>query len=68
MAENLLALREGRVDAAQLFEPVVEEALVTVAGHLWHVASERGPTTYTAFDPVEGLPLHRIFASDSWPL
>jgi NitT/TauT family transport system substrate-binding protein len=27
MAENLLALREGRIDAAQFFEPVVEEAL-----------------------------------------
>ena len=49
MAENLLALREGRVDAAQLFEPVVEEALVSGAGHLWHAASERGRTTYTAF-------------------
>jgi len=29
MAENLLALREGRIDAAQLFEPVVEEALAS---------------------------------------
>jgi len=34
MAENLLALREGRIDAAQLFEPVVEEALASWAGHL----------------------------------
>jgi len=49
MAENLLALREGRIDAAQLFEPVVEEALASGAGHLWHAASERGRTTYTAF-------------------
>ena len=49
MAENLLALREGRIDAAQLFEPVVEEALAAEAGHLWHAASERGRTTYTAF-------------------
>jgi NitT/TauT family transport system substrate-binding protein len=49
MAENLLALREGRIDAAQLFEPVVEEALASGAGHLWHSASERGRTTYTAF-------------------
>jgi len=49
MTENLLALREGRVDAAQLFEPVVEEALASGAGHLWHAASERGRTTYTAF-------------------
>jgi NitT/TauT family transport system substrate-binding protein len=49
MAENLLALREGRVDAAQFFEPVVEEALASGAGHLWCAASTRGRTTYTAF-------------------
>jgi ABC-type nitrate/sulfonate/bicarbonate transport system substrate-binding protein len=49
MAGNLLALREGRVDAAQLFEPVVEEALASGASQLWHVASERGRTSYTAF-------------------
>ena len=49
MAENLAALRDGGLDATQLFEPVVEEALVTGAGHLWHAASSRGRTTYTAF-------------------
>jgi NitT/TauT family transport system substrate-binding protein len=49
MAENLAALRQGRIDAAQFFEPVVEEALATGAGHLWHAASSRGRTTYTAF-------------------
>jgi NitT/TauT family transport system substrate-binding protein len=49
MADNLAALREGRVDAAQFFEPVVEQALATGAGHLWHAASARGRTTYTAF-------------------
>ena len=49
MAENLAALRDGSLDAAQLFEPVVEEALATGAGHLWHAASSRGRTTYTAF-------------------
>ena len=49
MAENLEALRAGRIDAVQLFEPVVEEALASGAGHLWHAASSRGRTTYTAF-------------------
>jgi NitT/TauT family transport system substrate-binding protein len=49
MADNLAALRAGRIDAAQLFEPVVEEALATGAGHLWQAASDRGRTTYTAF-------------------
>ncbi len=49
MADNLAALRDGRLDAAQFFEPVVEEALATGAGHLWYAASSRGRTTYTAF-------------------
>ncbi len=49
MAENLAALREGRLDAAQLFEPFVEESLASGAAHLWYPASNRGRTTYTAF-------------------
>jgi NitT/TauT family transport system substrate-binding protein len=49
MGENLAALREGRLDAAQFFEPVVEEAVSSGAGHLWYAASSRGRTSYTAF-------------------
>jgi NitT/TauT family transport system substrate-binding protein len=49
MAANLAALRDGGLDAAQLFEPVVEEALSSGLGYLWHAASSRGRTTYTAF-------------------
>lgn len=49
MAENLAALRDGRLDAAQFFEPAVEAALASGSGHLWHAASDRGRTTYTAF-------------------
>jgi NitT/TauT family transport system substrate-binding protein len=49
MEDNVGALREGRIEAAQLFEPVVEQALAAQIGHLWHVASSRGRTTYTAF-------------------
>src|SRR6266446_513887 len=48
MANNLQALRDGRLEAAQLFEPFVEEALASQIGHLWHTASSRGRTTYTA--------------------
>jgi NitT/TauT family transport system substrate-binding protein len=48
MTENLAALREGRLDAAQFFEPVVEEAVASGVGHLWYAASSRGRTTYTA--------------------
>jgi NitT/TauT family transport system substrate-binding protein len=49
MAENLAALREGKIDAAQFFEPFVEMALSPGGGHLWYAASSRGRTTYTAF-------------------
>ena len=49
MAENLSALSEGRIEAAQFFEPVVEQALASGRGHLWYAASTRGHTTYTAF-------------------
>ncbi|HXC88601.1 MAG TPA: ABC transporter substrate-binding protein [Stellaceae bacterium] len=49
MADNLASLRAGRLDAAQVFEPVVEQALASGAAHLWHAASSRGRTTYTAF-------------------
>src|SRR5207245_2046719 len=49
MAENLDALRAGQIEAAQLFEPIVEEALASKSGHLWYTASSRGRTTYTAF-------------------
>jgi NitT/TauT family transport system substrate-binding protein len=49
MADNLNSLRDGYIDAAQLFEPVVEQGLASGAGHLWHAASTRGRTTYTAF-------------------
>lgn len=49
MADNLTALRQGRIEAAQLFEPVVEQALAANIGHLWYSACSRGRTTYTAF-------------------
>jgi NitT/TauT family transport system substrate-binding protein len=76
MAENLAALRDGTIEAAQLFEPVVEEALASAAGHLWHAASSRGRTTYTAFittrDRItaESEPLLRMvramFRTEQW--
>ena len=49
MAENLYALSEGRIEAAQFFEPVVEDALASGKCHLWCSASTRGRTSYTAF-------------------
>jgi NitT/TauT family transport system substrate-binding protein len=49
MGDNLAALRAGELAAVQCFEPFVEEALAAGAGHLWHQASSRGRTSYTAF-------------------
>ncbi len=76
MAENLAALRLGQIDAAQFFEPFVEEALATGAGYLWHPASSRGRTTYTAFvttrdrllrDPEPLLRMTRaIYRTQQW--
>lgn len=48
MAENVVALRDGSLDVAQLFEPFVEEA-VAGGGHVWLPASARGRTSYTVF-------------------
>ncbi len=49
MAANLAALREGRLDVVQLFEPFVTEAEEGGIGHVWHSAASRGPTGYTTF-------------------
>lgn len=48
MADNAAALRDGRLDAVQLFQPYVEELVATGVGHVWYAAASRGPTAYTA--------------------
>lgn len=47
MAANATALREGRLDAVQVFQPYAEELLASGAGHLWYAAANRGLTAYT---------------------
>jgi NitT/TauT family transport system substrate-binding protein len=47
MADNAAALRAGRLDAVQLFQPYAEELLQSGAGHLWYAAASRGRTAYT---------------------
>ncbi len=47
MGENETALREGRLDVVQLFQPYAERLLASGAGHLWHAAADRGLTAYT---------------------
>ncbi|WP_428489474.1 ABC transporter substrate-binding protein [Rhodopila sp.] len=47
MAANAAALRDGRLDAVQVFQPYAEELLASGAGHLWYAAADRGLTAYT---------------------
>lgn len=55
MPANLEALRAGDVDVFQAFQPYVEQALETGAGHIWYAAADRGPTAYTAFYTTRGF-------------
>lgn len=59
MAENADALRAGRLDAVQLFEPYATALLDEGAGYLWYAAADRGPTSYTTFYARRGTLLSR---------
>ena len=48
MQANLDALRAGRLDVVQLFEPYVSVAHAEGFGRIVYAASERGPTAYTS--------------------
>ncbi len=47
MADNAAALRDGKLDAIQVFEPFVEQLLREGTGHIRYAAASRGPTSYT---------------------
>jgi NitT/TauT family transport system substrate-binding protein len=49
MAENLDALSNGDIEAAQMFEPYASMALKSATGKICYAASTRGPTVYTTF-------------------
>ena len=49
MAENMAALRAGKVDVVQLFQPLAEELIEDGSGHVWYAAADRGPCSYTSF-------------------
>lgn len=48
MAANCDALRAGKLDAVQCFQPFVEQ-LVREGAHVWYAQASRGPTAYTCF-------------------
>ena len=55
MADNAEALRAGRVDVIQVFEPIAARLEAEGAGHIWYAASSRGPTSYTTFNTTRAF-------------
>jgi NitT/TauT family transport system substrate-binding protein len=55
MQRNVEALKAGEVDVIQVFEPFPSLLLADGAAHVWYVAAERGPTSYTTFYARRGL-------------
>ncbi len=55
MAENAAALRSGRLDAVQVFQPCAEQLLRSGAGYLWYAAADRGLTAYTTLVTRRGV-------------
>ncbi len=55
MGENETALREGKVDAVQVFQPYAEQLISTGAGYIWDAAADRGLTAYTTLVTRRGL-------------
>ncbi|MEX2614895.1 MAG: ABC transporter substrate-binding protein [Alphaproteobacteria bacterium] len=47
MAENEAALRDGSLDAIQVFQPYAEHLIRDGAGHILHAAANRGSCSYT---------------------
>lgn len=71
MAANSEALRVGRLDVIQVFEPYVEQLVASGAGHIWYAAATRGHTSYTTLittqeklrrDPDTALKMTRALA------
>jgi NitT/TauT family transport system substrate-binding protein len=55
MAENAAALRSGELDVIQVFQPYARHLIEEGAGHLWHAAANRGPTSYTTFNTTRAF-------------
>ncbi|MGZ9014409.1 MAG: ABC transporter substrate-binding protein [Burkholderiales bacterium] len=50
MAQNAAALRAGKADVIQVFQPFAQELVQSGAGHVWYAAATRGPTAYTTLN------------------
>ena len=58
MGWNAAALRSGKVDVIQVYEPYAQALVDEGAGHVWYAAARRGPTAYTTFNTTRKF-LHR---------
>jgi NitT/TauT family transport system substrate-binding protein len=54
MPDNYTALRGGKLDVMQAFEPFASLAEIDQAGTILYAASSRGPTVYTSFISTRG--------------
>ena len=66
MAENAAALRMGKLDAVQLFQPYAEELIASGAGHVWYAAASRGLTAYTTL-VTRRADARRAAPTSFWP-
>ncbi|HET9404668.1 MAG TPA: ABC transporter substrate-binding protein [Burkholderiales bacterium] len=55
MAENAAALRAGRLDVVQVFEPHAAALEADGAGHVWYAGASRGYTAYTTFNTTRAF-------------
>jgi NitT/TauT family transport system substrate-binding protein len=55
MAQNADALAAGEVDVIQVFEPFATRLVSAGAGHIWHAAAARGPTSYTTLNTTRAF-------------
>ena len=50
MAENAAALRDGKVDVIQVFQPYAQRLIEEGRAHIWYSAATRGQTSYTTLN------------------
>lgn len=55
MAESVEALRSGKLDVVQVFEPYADALVSDGTGHIWHRFAARGDIAYTSFYTTRGF-------------
>jgi len=55
MADNVEALRQGRADVIQVFQPYAAQLETEGKGHIWYAAASRGLTSYTTLNTTRAF-------------